>query len=151
MCMLNCFNHVQLFLSLWTVTYQAPLSLDAPGKDAEVGCHALLQGNLPGSEIKQVFLKSPALARGFFTTSPTWEAPKVWIHQLKVSSNSLSTFSPSTDFSSCGLALLSLQHQTHLDHYHRLNAVFPTPTPPPPPAANFIYWKHNARYYGIRK
>ena len=28
----------------WTVAHQAPLSMDSPGKNTGVGCHALLQG-----------------------------------------------------------------------------------------------------------
>ena len=34
-------------MSSWTVALQAPLSRNSPGKNAGVGCHALLQGNLP--------------------------------------------------------------------------------------------------------
>ena len=34
----------------------------------------LLRGNLPNSGIERASLASPALARGFFTTSATWEA-----------------------------------------------------------------------------
>ena len=45
--MLSHFSHVQLFLTLWTVTCQTPLSLGFfPGKNTGVGCHSLLQGNL---------------------------------------------------------------------------------------------------------
>ena len=40
-----------------------------------MGCHALLQGNLPDPGIEPVSLTSPALAGGFFTTGDTWEAP----------------------------------------------------------------------------
>ena len=29
----------------WTAAYQAPLSMDFPGKSTEVGCHCLLQLN----------------------------------------------------------------------------------------------------------
>ena len=50
-------------------------------KNSGVGCHALLQGNLPDPGMEPVFLTSPALARGFFTTSITWEALEN--HQLK--------------------------------------------------------------------
>ena len=32
-----------LFVTLWTVSYQAPLSWDSPGKNTGVCCHALLQ------------------------------------------------------------------------------------------------------------
>ena len=41
-CILSCFSHVQLFVTLWTVAYQASLSTQAG-----VGCYALLQGIFP--------------------------------------------------------------------------------------------------------
>ena len=41
---LNCFSHVQLFLTLKTVAHQLFCPWDSPGKDTGVGCHALLQG-----------------------------------------------------------------------------------------------------------
>ena len=46
---------------------------EPPGKNTEVGCHALLQGIFPtqGSNKR---LRSPASADGFFTTRTTWEA-----------------------------------------------------------------------------
>ena len=47
-------------------------------KNTGVGCHFLLQGNLPDPVIEPTSLMSPALAGGFFTTSATWEAPKMW-------------------------------------------------------------------------
>ena len=37
-------SHVQLFETPWTVTRQAPLSMESPGKNTGVGGHALLQG-----------------------------------------------------------------------------------------------------------
>ena len=39
--------------NLWTVAHQAPLSMDSPGKNTGVGCHALLQGIflIPGSPV----------------------------------------------------------------------------------------------------
>ena len=40
---------------------------DLPGKSTGVGCHFLLQGNLPDPEIE---LTSPALSGGFFPTAP---------------------------------------------------------------------------------
>ena len=55
--MLNCFTHVQLFVTLWTVACQAPLSMGFSD---------------PG--VKPVSLSSPSLADGFFITSATWEA-----------------------------------------------------------------------------
>ena len=38
-----------------------------------MGCHDLLQGNLPNPGIEPVSLTSPALAGGFLTTNATWE------------------------------------------------------------------------------
>ena len=36
-------SHVRLFGTPWTVAYQAPLSMDFPGKSTGVGCHCLLR------------------------------------------------------------------------------------------------------------
>ena len=43
----SCFSHVRLFATLWIIAYQAPLPWDSPGKNAGVGCHALLQRIFP--------------------------------------------------------------------------------------------------------
>ena len=40
----NYFSHVWLYATLWTVACQAPLSMNSSGKNAGLGCHALLQG-----------------------------------------------------------------------------------------------------------
>ena len=48
-----------------TAAHQAPLSMDSPGKDIRVGCHFLLQGDLPNPGVKPT---SPRLAGRFFTT-----------------------------------------------------------------------------------
>ena len=42
--MLSQFSCVRLFAILWTVAHQARLSMDSPGKNTGVGCHAVLQG-----------------------------------------------------------------------------------------------------------
>ena len=42
--MLSRFSCIQLFVTLWTVAHQAPLSWDSPGKNSVMGCHFLLQG-----------------------------------------------------------------------------------------------------------
>ena len=44
---LSQFSHVWLFVTLWTVACQASQSWNSPGKNAGVGCHALLQGVFP--------------------------------------------------------------------------------------------------------
>ena len=40
-CTLSC---VRFFVTPWIVARQAPLSMDTPGKNTGVSCHALLQG-----------------------------------------------------------------------------------------------------------
>ena len=54
---------------------------DSPGKNTGAVCHALLQGIFLTQGLNSVSLRSPALACGFFTTSPTWET------QLAISVN----------------------------------------------------------------
>ena len=36
----------------WTIAHQAPLSMESPSKDTGVGCHSLLQGDVPDLGIK---------------------------------------------------------------------------------------------------
>ena len=57
MCVLSCFSHVQLSVTLWTVARQVLCPWDFPGKSTGVGCHFLLQ-DLPDPGIKPA---SPAL------------------------------------------------------------------------------------------
>ena len=40
---LNCFSHVQLFATLWTVACHLLCPWVSPGKNTGVGCHAFLQ------------------------------------------------------------------------------------------------------------
>ena len=49
-CVLSCFSHVWFCVTLWTVTHQTPLSIESPGRNIRVGCHALLQGIFPTQE-----------------------------------------------------------------------------------------------------
>ena len=72
-------SHFPLFVTLWTVAHQAPLTTgDFPGKNTRVGCHFLLQEIFPtqGSNL-HLSLISPALASRFFTTAPS-EKPLNW-------------------------------------------------------------------------
>ena len=72
--MLPCFSHVRLFVTLWTVAHQAPLSMGFCRQEYWSGLPCPPLGNLPNPGIEPVSLTSPALAGGFFTTSTTWEA-----------------------------------------------------------------------------
>ena len=44
LCMLSHFYHARLFVTLWTVARQAPLSMEFFRQDTGVSCHFLLQG-----------------------------------------------------------------------------------------------------------
>ena len=71
---------VQLFCD--PMNYSLPGSSgswDFPGKMTGVGCHFLLQGNLPDPGIKPTSL---ALAGGFFTTEPPGKPHNSFLHSL---------------------------------------------------------------------
>ena len=69
------FSRVQLFVTLWTIAHQAPLSMGFPRQEYWSGLLFLSPGDLPDLPgIKPMSLTSPALAVGFFTTNATWEA-----------------------------------------------------------------------------
>ena len=71
--MLSCFSHVRLFVTLWTVGHQAPLSMGFSRQVYQSGLPYPPPGDLPDPGINHVSM-SPAFAGGFFTTSATWEA-----------------------------------------------------------------------------
>ena len=64
---LSHFSHVQLFVTPWTITHQAPPSMGFSKYWSELPC--LPPRDLPNPGIKPMSLTSPALAGGFFTTS----------------------------------------------------------------------------------
>ena len=68
------FSRVWLFVMLWTVAFQAPLSTWFPRQEYWSGLPFASLADLPNQEMEPESLKSLALARGFFTTSATWEA-----------------------------------------------------------------------------
>ena len=70
---LSRFSRVQLFVTLWTVARQAPLSMEFSSQEYWSGLLFPSPGDLPNPGIKPVSLVSPALAGRFFTTSDTWE------------------------------------------------------------------------------
>ena len=75
------FSHVQLFVTLWTMACQAPLSM---GFSRQEYCSGLLWpplGDLPDPGVKPKSLMFPALADRLFTSGATWEAPVSGIQQ----------------------------------------------------------------------
>ena len=67
--MLNHFSCIQLFVTLWTVTHQAPLSMGFSRQEYWTGLPFPSLGHLPHSEIEPMSLMSPALASGFKASS----------------------------------------------------------------------------------
>ena len=68
------FSCVQLFVTVFTVVCQAPLSVGSSRQEYWSGLPCPHPGNLPDPGIKPESLMSPALVGGFFTTSATWGA-----------------------------------------------------------------------------
>ena len=71
---LSRFSYVWLFVTLWTVAHQAPLSMGFSRQEYWNGLPCPPPGHLLDPGIHTVSLKSPALAGRLFTTSATWEA-----------------------------------------------------------------------------
>ena len=72
--MLSHFSHVQLFVTLWTVACQAPLSMGILQQEYWSGLPSLSPRDLPDPGMEPTSPTSPpALAGVFFTTNATWE------------------------------------------------------------------------------
>ena len=72
--MLSHFGPVRRFVIVWTVAFQAPLSIEFPRQEYWSGLPRPPPEDLPDPGIEPKSLMSPALAGGFFTASTTWEA-----------------------------------------------------------------------------
>ena len=66
--------HSNLFVTLWTVACQAPLSMQISRKEYWNGLPCPPPGDLPDPVIELESLMSPEFAGEFFTISATWEA-----------------------------------------------------------------------------
>ena len=81
-------SRVRLFVTSWTVTHQAPLSMGFPRQEYWSRLTSPSPGDLPDPGIKSVSPKSPALVGGFFTTGPPG---KPWENQSSSGSQSCLT------------------------------------------------------------
>ena len=70
MCVLSHFSCVRLFVTLWTIACQAPLSMGFSRQEYLSGLPCPPPGDLPSPGIEPTSPTSPALAGGFFTTAP---------------------------------------------------------------------------------
>ena len=72
-CLLSQFSRLQLFVTLWSVTCQAPLSIGFSRHEYWSGLPCLPPWDLPDPTIEPTTLMCPALAGKFFAISTTWE------------------------------------------------------------------------------
>ena len=72
---LSRFTLVWLFVTLWTVAHQLPLSMGFSRQEYWSGLPCPPPRDLLVPGIEPTSLSSPALAGRFFITSATWEAP----------------------------------------------------------------------------
>ena len=76
---------VQLFVMLWTVALQAPLSMEFFRQEYWSGLPCPLPGDLPNPGIEPTSLMSRALAGKFFTISATYKAHSIlWPFPIEV-------------------------------------------------------------------
>ena len=76
-CVLSRFSYILLFSTPWTVARQVPLSIGFSRQEYGSGLPLSPPGDLPDPGTEPTSLISPALAGRFFTTSATWEAPRL--------------------------------------------------------------------------
>ena len=62
---------VQVFVTLWTVAHQAPLSMGFSRQEYWSGLPCPPLGDVPYPGLEPMSPASPALAGGFFTTEPS--------------------------------------------------------------------------------
>ena len=72
--MLSCYSCVQLCVTLWAVTHQAPLSMGFSRQEYWSGLPRPPPEDLNDPGIEPPSPASPALAGRFFTTSTIWKA-----------------------------------------------------------------------------
>ena len=87
-CMLSHFNHIQLFVTLWTRAYQASLSTGFFRQEYWSGLPCPAPGDLPDPGMEPASLTSPSLAGRFFTTSAAWETQILYQKGEKNADNS---------------------------------------------------------------
>ena len=81
----ECISHVQIFVTARTVDRQAPLYMEFSRQKYWSGWPCPLPGKSSQPRDWTASLKSPALAGYFFTSSVTWETPRMNKYIYKVS------------------------------------------------------------------
>ena len=151
-CLLSHFSCVWLFVTLWVIPHQAPLSMGSSSQEYCNPIHGLTcppPGDLPHSGSEPTFLMSPALVGGFFTSSATWEAVctdlyKGWGGVTTFTSASRVgeyswTFECFADFRFPGLTLCSLDIKSSILLYLKLSAFPPFSSLPLSPSSKAAF------------
>ena len=87
-------SHVRLFVTLWTIAHQAPLSMGFPRQEYWSRLPFPSPGDLPDPGIKPVSPVSATLAGRFFTTAPGKPQPLLNLPGMNVKLASYSTPAP---------------------------------------------------------
>ena len=82
-CMLNCFSHVQLFVTPWTEACQVPLSMEFSRQEHWRGLPCPPPGDLLDPGIESLSLISPALVGGFIPLSPPGKVIYLYVSEKK--------------------------------------------------------------------
>ena len=97
--LLSC---VQLFVTLWTVVPEVPLSMGFPRQENWSGLPFLTPGDFPDPGIKPASLVFPAVVGGFFTTEPQGKPSEIYnIYIISCTLFFLKSIILSTNFSVC--------------------------------------------------
>ena len=84
--MLSRFSCVQLFVTLWTIAYQAPLSMEFSRQEYWNGLPFLSSKDRTNPGVKPASLISTELAGRFFTTRATWDSGTISFAYIWLSS-----------------------------------------------------------------
>ena len=76
-CLVSCSVMFDSFATPWTIALQTPLSMGFSRQEYWSGLPCPSPGDLPNPGLEVMSLTSPALGGRFFTTTATWEAPKI--------------------------------------------------------------------------
>ena len=97
-CVCHMLSHVWIFMTPWTGTHQAPLSIDFPGKNIRAGCHLILQGIFLTQGSNPHLLHS-SIGRWIRYNCATWERHmplsmclKTWVKFSESKENNASIF-----------------------------------------------------------
>ena len=83
-CVLRSLSYVQLFVTLWTVVRQAPLSVEFSSQECQSGLPYFAPGDLSKPGIEPASLVSPELQGRFLTTGPPGKSPYFLTSKTKI-------------------------------------------------------------------